>query len=332
MPGIADQYRIIAGAAGWRRASEWGCLQFLGRDRLSFLHALVTNDVGSLAAGQGAYAAWLTPQGRMISDLRLLARADRVLAAVPASGAAALAGAFDRLIFAEDVSVSDISSQLATLAVVGGEAPAILARASGVDADRLGAMTLWSGIEVEDGVIVRTDDAHLPAYVLCLSTEREGDAVAKLTSAGARPLSDELAEALRIDAARPRFGIDMNTDTIPLEAGLEARAISTTKGCYVGQEVIIRVLHRGGGRVARRLVQIAFDTATPDRIRPGQLLRVEGADAGRVTSSAPALDGTGAMALGYVRREIAEAGGDVQIQDQLSPAESIAGRILGLAG
>ena len=71
-------------------------------------------------------------------------------------------------------------------------------------------------------------------------------------------MTEELSTSLRVDAGRPLFGVDMDTDTIPLEAGLLERAISTTKGCYVGQEVIIRVLHRGGGRVARRLVKIAF--------------------------------------------------------------------------
>ena len=79
---------------------------------------------------------------------------------------------------------------------------------------------------------------------------------AKLVEAGAVTASEETAETLRIEAGRPRFGVDMNTDTIPLEAGIEDRAISFTKGCYVGQEVIIRVMHRGHGRVARRLVSI----------------------------------------------------------------------------
>ena len=80
------------------------------------------------------------------------------------------------------------------------------------------------------------------------------DVAAALSAAGAVDIDAETWDTLRIEAGRPLFGVDMDTDTIPLEAGLEARAISQTKGCYVGQEIIIRVLHRGGGRVARRLV------------------------------------------------------------------------------
>ena len=90
---------------------------------------------------------------------------------------------------------------------------------------------------------------------------------AKLIEAGAVTASEETAETLRIEAGRPRFGIDMSTDTIPLEAGIEDRAISFTKGCYVGQEVIIRVMHRGHGRVARRLVSIVLVRRTGARAR-----------------------------------------------------------------
>ena len=93
----------------------------------------------------------------------------------------------------------------------------------------------------------------------CTYPEAIGDAMrAKLIEAGAVAASEDVAETLRIEAGRPRFGVDMNTDTIPLEAGLEDRAISFTKGCYVGQEVIVRVMHRGHGRVARRLVSIVI--------------------------------------------------------------------------
>jgi folate-binding protein YgfZ len=115
-------------------------------------------------------------------------------------------------------------------------------------------------------------------------------------------------EALRIESARPRFGVDMTTDTIPLEAGLLDRAISMTKGCYVGQEVIVRILHRGGGRVVKQLVKLVSDagvTAVPD---PGTIVLDEGREVGKVTSAAigPA---TGlVVALAYVHRDSAETG------------------------
>ena len=141
-------------------------------------------------------------------------------------------------------------------------------------------------------------------------------------------LTDELFTALRVDAGRPLFGVDMDTETIPLEAGLLDRAISTTKGCYVGQEVIIRVLHRGGGRVARRLVKIKFDGEASGQLQPGAGLRIGDREAGRVTSLAPALDDSGAIALAYLRREFAEVGQKV-LADGPSNVEGV---VTGFAG
>jgi folate-binding protein YgfZ len=116
-------------------------------------------------------------------------------------------------------------------------------------------------------------------------------------------------EAARIEASYPVYGVDMTPDTIPLEAGIEDRALSLTKGCYVGQEVIIRVLHRGHGRVARRLVRLRGRGDAPQKDA-----KVFSGDreVGFITSSAksPRL---GAIALGYVHRDFVEPGTAVEI-------------------
>src|ERR1019366_8020803 len=126
------------------------------------------------------------------------------------------------------------------------------------------------------------------------------------------------AEVIRIEAGVPRFGIDMDEETIPLEVGIESRAISLTKGCYVGQEVIIRVLHRGHGRVARKLVGLVFDgesaPASGATVRPAerQIENVE-REIGHVTSSAvsPALGRP--IALAYLHRDFVAAGTPVVV-------------------
>jgi folate-binding protein YgfZ len=123
--------------------------------------------------------------------------------------------------------------------------------------------------------------------------------------------SEETGETLRIEAARPRFGIDMNTDTIPLEAGIEDRAISFTKGCYVGQEVIIRVMHRGPGRVARRLVSIVVaDGTVPER---GSKIQVGDRVVGAITSATASPRLGAPLALGYVQREHAAPGTELTV-------------------
>jgi folate-binding protein YgfZ len=125
------------------------------------------------------------------------------------------------------------------------------------------------------------------------------------------------ADVLRIEAGVPRFHRDMDEETIPLEAGIESRAISLTKGCYVGQEVIIRVLHRGHGRVARKLVGLTLQDGDPPA--SGAIVQSEGRDIGRVTSSAesPALDRP--IALAYVQRDFVTPGTRLTVNG--SPAE-----------
>jgi folate-binding protein YgfZ len=328
VPGIAAQYRIIAGSAGWRRRSERGRLRFSGGDRTAFLQALLTNDVAALASGQGAYSAYLTPQGRMIADLHVFARVNHVLADVPAADAAALASAFDRLIFAEDVSVKDVSAELAQLTVTGGKAPEVLAQAFGLDADALRGLSLWSHQDFSLGFVTKTDDAKLPSYDVVVPSEQAPGLIESLSIAGAIPMTEELSTALRVDAGRPLFGTDMDTDTIPLEAGLLERAISTTKGCYVGQEVIIRVLHRGGGRVARRLVKITFPSAQSIGPQRGALLREGDREIGNITSAAAALENSGTVALAYVRRDAAEIGHEV-VTDAPQPVGGVITDLLG---
>ena len=167
------------------------------------------------------------------------------------------------------MTVSDITGATAVLDVVGSDAASVVARA--VEADRETVAALAAARASRRPVtafVVRVDDAPLPGYAIWAPVAQRQLLIERLVDAGAIEIDPRLDEALRIEAGRPAFGIDMTDETIPLEAGLLERAISTTKGCYVGQEVIIRVLHRGGGRVARRLVRLMFDPAVTSPPRP----------------------------------------------------------------
>jgi len=326
---MPTQYRIIAAGAGWIDRSARGRLRFDGPDRLSFLQALLSNEVATLGLGRGVYATWLTPQGRMITDLRVFNRGDSVLANVPADLAPRLVERFDSVIFTEDVQVQDVTGSTAQVRVIGGDAATVLGRALGLDADGIRALPLFGQTDVPGRsiFIARTDDARLDAFDIVIPVAEKDDVVKALEQEGASPMSEPLAEALRIDAGRPRFGVDMTEETIPLEAGLLERAISTTKGCYVGQEVIIRVLHRGAGRVAKRLVTLKFAAAseTSDAgvaadlpaagmgapLLPGTPLSVDGREIGRITSVASSPHDGRTIALGYVHRDVAEVGNRV---------------------
>ena len=130
-------------------------------------------------------------------------------------------------------------------------------------------------------------------------------------AAGAVPVGPEAAVVLRIEAGRPRFGVDMDETTIPLEAGIEQRAISFTKGCFPGQEVITRVLHRGHGRIAKKLCGLRCDGASVPA--PGDAVFAGDREAGKVTSAtmSPALDCP--LALGYLQRDFTDSGTNVSI-------------------
>ena len=292
-----------------------GRLRLTGSDRVTWLQGLVTNDVAALQPGQGCYAAYLTPQGRMISDLRILATREALLLDVPTVARATVAARFEQFIITEDVVVEDVTARIARLGVHGPAAAAVVGKALDVPPAALAALAEHTHIDVEfQDAPVFIAGCHAlggPGFDVYCAAERVTDVAARLFAAGARDITADAWDTLRIEAGLPLFGIDMDTDTIPLEAGLEAHAISQTKGCYVGQEVVIRILHRGGGRVVRRLVSWTADVeSTPDAVVPaaGTALAVDGKDIGRVTSAAwsPALRRL--IGFGYAHRDHTEPG------------------------
>jgi folate-binding protein YgfZ len=304
-----DQYNAAHNSAALIDRSSQGTVALTGADRASFLHALLTNDIAGLTGGQGVYAAYLTPQGRMISDMRVIETGARMLLAVQRDIAAPLADRFEKLIFSEDVQAKDVTSDLSAIGVLGPSAARMIQSATGISVIELDDP--YDSMTVESVTIVRDDALGLPGYDVYVPTGDADALRAKLVEAGAVPASEETAETLRIEAARPRFGIDMNTDTIPLEAGIEDRAISFTKGCYVGQEVIIRVMHRGHGRVARRLVSLVLADGTV----PARGSKIQQADrvVGEITSATASPKLGAPLALGYVQRDQALPGTELTV-------------------
>ena len=305
-----DQYRAARTAAVMIDRPSQGTIALTGADRSSFLHALVTNDIARLTKGTGTYAAYLTPQGRMISDMRVVETGSRMLLGVERDLAAALAERLDRLIFSEDVQVSDVTDELDVIGVHGPSAAAMIQRATGASVIDLSGQ--YDNLIVDSLTIVRDDALALPGFDVYVA-KGDADALrATLHAAGVVTAGVETYETLRIEAARPRFGVDMNTDTIPLEAGIEDRAISFTKGCYVGQEVIIRVMHRGHGRVARRLVSIVLPSGNVPAHGDG--IVIGDRRVGEITSAAESPTLGSVLALGYVHRDHAEPGTDAHHQ------------------
>jgi folate-binding protein YgfZ len=223
--------------------------------------------------------------------------------------AAPLAERFDKLVFSEDVQAKDVTGELVVFGVHGPSAARMIQNATGISVIDLASQ--YDNLTSESLTIVRDDGLGVPGYDVYVPAGDAGATRARFIEAGAVAASEDTGDTLRIEAGRPRFGVDMTTDTIPLEAGIEDRAISFTKGCYVGQEVIIRVMHRGHGRVARRLVSIVLSgDAGPGR---GSTIQIGDRVVGEITSAAASPKLGAPLALGYVHRDHAEPGTELSV-------------------
>jgi folate-binding protein YgfZ len=298
--------------------SDRGRLVVTGPDRALYLQGLLTNDIVALNAGQGCYAAYLTPQGRMIADLFVYELGDLMLLSTPLAAKDTVLAKLEQFIFTEDVKLGDVTGSFAQMAVVGPDAAAALARVLEGATDA--ALTLAGLLEHgnmrarfagQPVIVTRVTDTGEPGFDVYVETAHAAALRSALTAAGVAALDRDTAEAIRIEAGVPRFGRDMDEDTIPLEAGIETRAISFSKGCYVGQEVIIRVLHRGHGRIARKLMGLRIESgAVPSAGTP---VRDGTRDIGRVTSSARSPAAQQPIALAYLHRDFLTPGTTVSV-------------------
>jgi folate-binding protein YgfZ len=282
---------------------------------------LLTNDIPALAPGTGCYSAWLTPQGRILTDMHVLESGGMILLDVPAESADATRDRLEQFIFTENVQVEALGDSLTGVWIHGPQAPLVVGRVvaevpgqrEGTGATAFAAWRDYQHTRCEFGArpvsVVRIDQLGVPGFCVYLPPSNEPELVSALVAAGAREVSAEALEAARVEAGYPLFGVDMTDETIPLEAGIEDRAISMNKGCYVGQEVIVRVLHRGHGRVARKLVTLRIEGTVPRR---GARVFAADRDIGFVTSAAtsPRL---GAIAMGYVHRDFVAPGTAVHV-------------------
>ena len=308
-------YRAARGEAAFIDRLDRGRIVVTGPDRASYLQGLLTNDVVALAPGRGCYAAYLTPQGRMIADLFVYELGDIMLLSMPRAVKDTVLAKLEQFIFTEDVKLGDVTGTFAQIALVGPNAAAVLSGVlDGVSAGALGELPEHGNVRAllagQPAIVTRTADAGEPGYDVYVELPQAAALRASLVALG-QPSSDRTRPRDPHRSGRTQFGRDMDEETIPLEAGIEARAISFSKGCYVGQEVIIRVLHRGHGRVARKLVGLSLEG---DAVPPaGAPVRAADKDVGHVTSSAmcPALERP--IALAYLHRDFLAPGTAVSV-------------------
>jgi folate-binding protein YgfZ len=251
-----------------------------GADRVSFLQGMLTNDVARLEPGRNRPALLLTIQGRVTADVRIAADGDALVLDVDVRARDAMLAALDKLLIADDVELA--VSDVALIGLTGR-------------IDALGPLLLGGELGAADAV-VHSNPAEAPA---------RWD---ELVGAGARPCGMDALEARRVELVIPRIGLDMDESTLALEVPVDY-ALSQTKGCYLGQEVVARGTARG--HVNRKLVQLTLEGPEPPA---GAMLVRDGKEVGRLTTVARSFERGGAAALGFVRRECWDPGTELAVR------------------
>jgi tRNA-modifying protein YgfZ len=288
-------YRALTEACGLVDRSERGKLALTGSEAKDFLHGQVTNDIESLEPGRGCYAAFLTHKGKMLGDMRVLDLGDELLLDTERVALQELFNMIRRYKLGRDVELHKRTLELGLLSLVGPRTETF-----GLEREHDNRRGEIGGQPV---VLVRTDvgvDVFVPA-----------ESVDAVRAALDLPeVGEEVAEIVRVEHGRPRFGIELDDGVIPQEAGLNERAVSFTKGCYVGQETVARLHYRGKPNRHLRGLRLSAPASPGEELQLGE--KVVGR-LGTVVESPT----YGPIALAIVRREaapgdtVAVAGGTV---------------------
>jgi folate-binding protein YgfZ len=290
-----DAYTAMTEGAALVDRSESGKLALTGSEAKAFLNGQVTNEIEALEPGHGCYAAQLTHKGKMLADLRVIDTGSELLLLCERSALQALFDAIRRYKIGFDVELHKRTLERGLLSLIGPRADALLGA-------ELPAQE-HANVQSDLGLLIRTD---VGVDVVCDSADTER-VKAALLEAGAVEADEAIAEIVRVERGRPRYGIDLDDSVIPQEAGLNERAVSFTKGCYVGQETVARLFYKGKPNRHLRGLRLG------EEVQPGTELRLGEREVGRLTSVArsPKL---GAVGLALVRREaqpgdVLDAGG-----------------------
>jgi folate-binding protein YgfZ len=305
----AADYAAVRRGVGLIDRADWGVLEVTGKDRASFLHAMLSNDVKSLRPGEGCAAAMLDVHGKVQTFATVWALDDRMLVVTPPGRAAALLETLDRYLFSEKAYLRDATGEMDFVLLAGPEAPALVARLTDVSLPVAPWSHVTGSLGNVDARIVRGAAETGEAEVWLVAPTAHAEPVrSTLVGAGARRVGPAAFEALRIEAGTPVYGADADESVLLPEVPFESR-VSYAKGCYLGQEVVVRIRDRGHvNRVLRGLV-LDGDTVPA----PGARVTVDEADVGRVTSAAWSFGLARPIALALVRRQHADPGTPVRV-------------------
>jgi folate-binding protein YgfZ len=311
---MTDYAAVRDGGAGLIDLSSRGRLRVSGSEATMFLNGLITNDMKTLAENRWMPAAFPTVQGRLIGAVRVVRLKDAFVIDTDAESHEAVLKTVSRFTLAGDFHVKDLTSETALLSVQGKRAVEVVEKVletSVSDLPRDGVLeTNWQNTPV---TIIRATHTAEDGFDVLIDSTQGAQLRQALIDADAQVVSPDVFEVLRIEAGIARFGHDVDETNVVTETNLDD-AVSYTKGCYVGQEIIVRIKHRG--HVAKKLTGLRFQTEK--RIEPGTIIKsTDGKEIGKLTSTAfsPKLEAT--IGLGYVRYEFLNPGTTVVIEPEI---------------
>jgi folate-binding protein YgfZ len=301
-------YRALTEGAGLVDRSESGKLALTGSDAKGFLQGQVTNDTEALEPGTGVYAAFLTQKAKMLGDLRILDTGDELLLLTERVALAELFNMIRRYKIGYDVELHKRTLERGLVSVEGPQARELTEATELPETEHANAMGSFDGI----AVLRIVTEAGIDLICDAADTER---LLAALVARGAEPASEDEAEVTRVERGRPRYGVELDDSVIPQEAALNDRAVSFTKGCYVGQETVARLFYRGKPNRHLRGLKLSAPVA------PGSELKLGEKVVGRLGScvESPRL---GTIGLAIVRRE-AEPGATLAAGEDGATAELV---------
>jgi folate-binding protein YgfZ len=315
-----EEYWATRNHAGLADLSHLGLLRVTGKDRLSFLNGLLTNEVLKLNQGAGVRSALLNTKARVLADLYLYGREDDLFIDTGDVPRAKVRDVLDGFIITEDVQVRDITSEFVHLTMQGPQAAEKARELFGIT---LADMKPLQHKMVGPAMIVIRDRTGQSGYDMIIPND-EAEAVWQgFLLKGVTPVGLDALEILRLEAAYPRYGVDVDENTIILEAGYKD-AISFNKGCYLGQEVVARATHIG--RVNKNLVQ--FRTESDHAPTPKSKLQASGKEAGYVTSAAFSPGLKAVVGLGYAQKDFAKEGTRLVVESDIGPLPTVITKLI----